>query len=252
MAGCVVTVRVALVTVSDEVPLLAENWLSPAKLTVNAVGYVPALIGIEFCTRLTLGSVATPVALVTAVPTTSPLTENVIVRPTTAAPLEVRCSVVESVVVPKYAPVEFATIKFVADCGAETVTTDVAALLAGLVSTADELLAAAVLVMVSPFSSVLSVDPTSVTVPDCPLANEANVMVRFRPAPLSQTPPGPAVQETNVMLARGKRSLIATDAVLGPLLVMVIVYVIWFPAVTGLGEAVCVTDRSVCAQLRGG
>ncbi len=184
MAGCVVTVRVALVTVSVDVPVLAPNWLSPAKLTPSAPTYVPALIGIEFCTRLTLGSVATPVALVTAVPTTSPLTENVIERPTTAVPLEVRCNVVESVVVPKYAPVEFATIKFVADCGAETVTTDVAALLVGLVSTADELLAAAVLVMVSPLSNVLSVDPTSVTVPDCPLASEANVMVRFRPGAL--------------------------------------------------------------------
>ena len=77
-------------------------------------------------------------------------------------------------------------------------------------------------------------------------------MVRFRPAPLSQTPFGVTLQETKVTKFRGNKSLIATEAVLGPLLVTVIVYVIWLPAVTGFGVAVCVMEKSVCAQLRGG
>src|SRR6476660_319118 len=174
-----------------------------------------------FCTRLTLGSVATPDASVTAVPTTRPLTENVMVRPWMAAPFSVRLSVVVSVVAPKYGPVELATMKLVADCGAETVTLVVSSLSAGFGSTAVELLTVEVLVMVSPFKSVLMDWATMVTDPDSPLNSEANPIVRFRPAPLSQTAPGPGVQETNVTKFRGSRSLIATVAAFGPLLVMV-------------------------------
>ena len=143
-------------------------------------------------------------------------------------------------------------MKLVAESGAETVTDVLAELFAGFGSTADELLTFEVLLMVSPFKSVLMEEATMVAVPDWPLASEANVIVRFRPAPLSQTPPGPGVQETNVTKFRGRRSLIATEAALGPLLVTVIVYVSWLPAVTGFGEAICVTEKSVCAQLRGG
>jgi hypothetical protein len=143
-------------------------------------------------------------------------------------------------------------MKLVADSGADTVTDVLAELLAEFVSTAEELLTSDVLLIVSPFRSVLTVEATIVAVPDWPLANEANVIVRFKPAPLSQTPPGPGVQETNVTKFRGSKSLIATDAVLRPLLVMVMLYVSWLPAVTGLGVAVCVTEKSVCAQLRGG
>src|SRR5258708_5280097 len=136
-------------------------------------------------TRLTFGRDATPVALVTAVPTRVPSSVKVMLRPATAAPLKVLFSVVESVAVPKYAPVELATIKLVADSGAETVTAVVAELLAGFVSTAEELLAFEVLLMVSPFRSVATVDVTMVAVPDWPLPSEANVIVRLRPAPLS-------------------------------------------------------------------
>ena len=113
-----------------------------------------------------------------------------------------------------------ATIKFVGETGAETVTVVAAELSAGFVSTADELLALAVLLMVELFKRVLSVEPTSVTVPVCPLPSAVNVMVRLSPAPLSQTPPGPAVQETKVMFALGKRSLIATETGLRPLFVI--------------------------------
>ena len=112
-------------------------------------------------------------------------------------------------------------MKFVAESGAETVTAVVAELLAGFVSTAEELLMFEVLLIVSPFRSVLMVEATIVAVPDWPLANEANVIVRLRPAPLSQTPPGPGVQEMKDTKFRGNRSLMATEAVLGPLLVIV-------------------------------
>ena len=64
-------------------------------------------------------------------------------------------------------------------------------------------------------------EATMVAVPDWPLASEANVMVRFRPAPLSQTPFGVTLQETKVTKFRGSKSLIATEAALGPLLVTV-------------------------------
>src|SRR5436305_6746955 len=143
-------------------------------------------------------------------------------------------------------------MKFVGDCGAETVVFVLAELFAGTGSTADELLTLAVLEIVSPFRSVLITEPTRVTVPDCPLAKDANVIVRFNPAPLSQTPPGPAVQDTKVKSARGRRSFTATDAALGPLLVIVMLYVIWPPAVTGSGVAICVMEKSVWAQLLGG
>src|SRR5438270_5681471 len=116
-------------------------------------------------------------------------------------------------------------MKFVAESGAETVTDVLAELFAGLVSMAEELATLDVLLIVSPFRSVLTVEATIVAVPDWPLAKEAKVMVRLRPAPLSQTPPGPGVQETNVTKFRGKRSLMATEAGLGPLLVMVMLYV---------------------------
>jgi hypothetical protein len=113
----------------------------------------------------------------------------------------------------------------VAESGADTVTDVLAELLALFVSTAEELLMFEVLLIVSPFRSVLTVEATIVAVPDWPLANEANVIVRLSPAPLSQTPPGPGVQETNVTKFRGKRSLMATEAGLGPLFVMVMLYV---------------------------
>ncbi len=115
------------------------------------------------------------------------------------------------------------TTKLVAESGADTVTDVLAELLAGFVSTAEELVAFAVLLMVSPFRSVATVDATMVAVPDWPFPSEANVIVRFKPAPLSQTPPGPGVQETKVTKVRGSKSLIATEAALGPLLVTVIV-----------------------------
>src|SRR5512146_1606010 len=116
-------------------------------------------------------------------------------------------------------------MKFVGEGGADTVTLVAAELSAGFGSTAEELATSAVLLMVEVFSSELRVVPTSVTVPDCPLAREANVMVRFRPWPLSHVPPGPAVQERKVMLALSSRSLTATEAVAGPLLVTVMLYV---------------------------
>jgi hypothetical protein len=112
-------------------------------------------------------------------------------------------------------------MKLVADNGADTVTDVEEELSAGSGSTADALLTVDVLAMVLPFKSVLTLAATIVAVPLCPLANELNVMVRFRPAPLSQTPFGDAVQETNVTKVLGRRSLIATDAALGPLLVIV-------------------------------
>src|SRR5947209_14357751 len=119
-------------------------------------------------------------------------------------------------------------MKFVADSGADTMTDVLAELFAGLVSTAEELATLDVLLIVSPFRSVLTVEATIVTVPDWPLANDANVIVRFKPAPLSQTPFGVTPQETKVTKFRGSKSLIATEAALGPLLVTVIVYVSWF------------------------
>ena len=166
MAFCVVTVRVALFTVRVDVPVLEANWSSPAKLTPNAPTYVPALMGMPPWTRLTFGSVATPEALVSAVPTTRPLTEKVIVRFAIAAPFRVRFNVVVRVVVPKYPPVELATTKLVAEGGAETVTLELAELLAGIGSTAEELLTEAVLLIVSRFRSVLTVEVTMVAVPD--------------------------------------------------------------------------------------
>src|SRR6478672_12830026 len=117
-------------------------------------------MGIPPWTRLTFASVATPEALVTAVPTARPLTEKVTVRFAMAAPFSVRFNVVVRVVVPKYVPVELATMKLVAEGGAETVTLEVAELFAGMGSTAEELLAEAVLLIVSRFSSVLSVEAT--------------------------------------------------------------------------------------------
>ena len=166
MAFCVVTVRVALFTVRVEVPMLGENWSSPAKLTPNAPTYVPALMGIPPWTRLTFGSVATPEALVNPVPTVMPLIEKVMVRFAMAAPFRVRFNVVVRVVVPKYVPVELATMKLVAEGGAETVTLEVAELFAGMGSTAEELLIKAVLLIVSRFRSVLTVEVTRVAVPD--------------------------------------------------------------------------------------
>jgi hypothetical protein len=128
---------------------------------------------------------------------------------------------------------------FVAEGGALTVTVVVAVLSAGLGSTADELLTIDVLVIVSRFNNVLIVDPTILTLPLAPLASDGNVMVRFRPAPLSHTaPPDNGVQETKVIFARGRRSLIAIDAALGPWFVIEMSYVIWLPALTGLGDAI--------------
>src|SRR6476661_2321306 len=123
-------------------------------------------MGIPPWTRLTFGSVATPEAFVTAVPTARPFTEKVMIRFAMAAPFRVRFNVVVSVVVPKYVPVELATTKLVAEGGAETVTLEVAELFAAIGSTAEELVADAVFVIVSRFRSVLTVEATMVAVPD--------------------------------------------------------------------------------------
>src|SRR5258708_33553157 len=122
--------------------------------------------------RLPLGRVVTGAAFVVAVPATTPSTENVTVLPATGELFKVRLRVAESDVVPKYVPAELATMKLLAASGAETVTALVAELLAGFGSTADELLASAVLLMMSPFKSVLIVEATMVAVPDWPLASE--------------------------------------------------------------------------------
>ena len=114
-------------------------------------------------------------------------------------------------------------MKLVADKGADTVTDVEAELLAGSGSTADALLTVEVLAMVLPFKRLALLVATMVAVPLCPLASELNVMVRFRPAPLSQTPLADGVQETKVTKVLGRRSLMATEAVLGPLLVTVMV-----------------------------
>src|SRR6476661_591449 len=112
-------------------------------------------MGIPPWTRLTFGTVATQEASVTVVPTTRPLTEKVMVRFARAAPFSVLFNVVVRGVVPKYVPVELATMKLVAEGGAETVTLEGAELFAGIGSTAEELLTDAVFVIVSRFRSVL-------------------------------------------------------------------------------------------------
>src|SRR5437867_684377 len=91
-------VCVAWPTVNELVPLLARKLESPAKLAATplfAPGlYVPTLIP----DRLTLSSVATPLALVVALPALLPLSVKLMVLLFTPDPPEVR--VAERVAVP--------------------------------------------------------------------------------------------------------------------------------------------------------
>src|SRR5919201_1864443 len=86
LLGLVVQVALAFPTVSDPLPLAAAKPVSPAKLAPTALAYVPALIP----ERLTLLSVATPLAFVVALPTELPLRVKAMVLPLTPEPAEVR------------------------------------------------------------------------------------------------------------------------------------------------------------------
>jgi hypothetical protein len=81
-------------TVNEAVLLLVLYEPSPAKDALTPLGYVPALIPL----RLALFSVATPEALVVAVPTELPFSEKLIVFPLTPEPPAV--SVADKFVVP--------------------------------------------------------------------------------------------------------------------------------------------------------
>ena len=115
MAGaCVVTLIawLALLTVSEPVPLLGSYELSPANAAPTAVGYVPALMP----ARLTGEKLATPLALVSALPTLEPFSVKLTVSLGTARPPAV--SVAESPVVPPKVPDAGATARLVALVGA--------------------------------------------------------------------------------------------------------------------------------------
>jgi hypothetical protein len=111
LAGHVtVVVLDACVTMSAPVPLLARKLLSAAKLAPTAVGYDPALIPL----RLTFASVATPEALVVAVPTELPLSVKLIVLPPRPELPDVNVAV--RVAVPLNAPPPLTALMAVGAC----------------------------------------------------------------------------------------------------------------------------------------
>ena len=87
---------VAAFTVSELLPLLARKFESPTKLALKPPAYVLVLIP----DRLTLDSVATPLAFVVAVPALVPLSAKLMVLPLTAEPSEVLARVAERLTVP--------------------------------------------------------------------------------------------------------------------------------------------------------
>lgn len=119
--------------------------------------------------------------------------------------------------------------------GFDAVVVAVAELLVGLGSEEVEL-TVAMLLIVAPLVTEQLTWVTKVMVADAPGINEEKVTVRLLPEP-PQTPPPAALHETKVT-ADGRLSVTVTeDAVFGPLLVAVIVYVSGEPATDGFGEA---------------
>ena len=88
-------------------PLEAANEVSPAKLALIPVAYVPA----SMPDRLTFESVATPLLSVVVLPTELPFTVNAMDLLATGDPPQL--SVAESAVVPPYVPAAVATDKLV-------------------------------------------------------------------------------------------------------------------------------------------
>jgi hypothetical protein len=84
--GVTITVAFAFPTVSELLPLLAANDVSPAKLAAAPLAYGDPLTLYELPQRLTVPLVATPLALVAPVPTAFPFRVKVMVLPTTGTP----------------------------------------------------------------------------------------------------------------------------------------------------------------------
>jgi hypothetical protein len=102
-----VIVWLARLTVRLAVPLDVAKLLSPAKLALTPVAYVPTLIPL----RLAPASVATPEASVVAEPTGMPFKLKLIDLPLTGVLSEVRVSVALRLTVPPYVPVAGLAVK---------------------------------------------------------------------------------------------------------------------------------------------
>jgi hypothetical protein len=87
--GVTTTVALALLTVSDALPVLVPKEPSPAKLAAAPVEYGDPLTLYELPQRLTVPLVATPLASVTPLPAELPFRVKVMVLPTTGVLSEV-------------------------------------------------------------------------------------------------------------------------------------------------------------------
>jgi hypothetical protein len=134
------------------------------------------------------------------------------------------------------------TPRLIVFCGAKTRVITVTELSTGFTSGVDELTVVVLLISVPSATELLTV-AIILIVSEAPTAREGNVTTRLFPDPLHT--PFPAVLQDLNVTPDGRLSVTTTEvAVLGPLLVTVIVYVISPPTITGLGEEVIVTAKS--------
>jgi hypothetical protein len=119
----------------------------------------------------------------------------------------------------------------------------VATLLPGLVSGVVELKMVAVFPIIAPLATEQLTFAMIVITAVVPGGSDANVTVRILPDP-PQTPPPVELHEAIVVLPENTSLTVTEVAVAGPALLTTMVFVIWEPVSTGLGETLVSTERS--------